>query len=149
MPDREKSSGYILGFDFGLRRIGVAVGQTHTRTATALQTINHSARPDWTAIDRLVEEWRPSTLIVGLPLAEDGSETEMSAKAREFGNSLGKRFSIEVNYFDERLSSHAAEQAFADARAGGTARRKDASRLDAMAARIILENWLQTLPRET
>jgi putative Holliday junction resolvase len=144
MPEPTLPRGYILGFDFGLRRIGVAVGQTATHTASSLETVSHAREPDWTAITRLVKEWRPTTLLVGLPLGPDGEETDMSKVARRFGAALQKRFSLEVSYADERLSSRAAEDRFADLRASGRARRKDAKQLDAMAAQIILENWLQS-----
>jgi len=137
-------SGYILGFDFGMRRIGVAVGQTTTRTASSLETVSHGQGPDWSSIDRLVREWKPALLLVGLPLGQEGDETEMSKMARRFGASLEKRYSLDVVYADERLSSHAAESRFADLRAGGGLRRKHASQLDAMSAQIILENWLQS-----
>ena len=145
MPDTALPSGYILGFDFGLRRIGVAIGQTATHTASSLETVDHRREPDWIAITRLVKEWKPATLLVGLPLGPDGEETDMSKAARRFGAALQKRFSLKVAYADERLSSRAAEDRFVEMRASGRARRKDANQLDAMAAQIILENWLQSL----
>ena len=144
MPETAPTRGYILSFDFGMRRIGVAVGQTTTRTASALETVAHSKQPDWGAIDRLVREWKPALLLVGLPLGAEGEETDMSRAARRFGHSLEKRYSIDVDYCDERLSSRVAENRFAEQRASGGLRRKDASRLDAMAAQVILENWLQS-----
>ncbi len=144
MPDTALTRGYIMGFDFGLRRIGVAVGQTATNTASSLETVKHSRQPDWIAIDRLVKDWKPTTLLVGLPLDSEGEETEMSKAARRFGAALQKRFSLELVYADERLSSRAAQSRFAELRASGNLRRKNASQLDAMAAQIILENWLQS-----
>jgi putative Holliday junction resolvase len=144
MPEPALPRGYILGFDFGLRRIGVAVGQTATHTASSLETVSHGREPDWIAIARLVNEWKPATLLVGLPLGPEGEETEMSKAARRFGAALNKRFSLAVAYADERLSSRAAKDRFAALRASGSLRRKDASQLDAMAAQIILENWLQS-----
>ena len=96
------------------------------------------------AIDRLVREWQPGVMLVGLPLGPDGEETPMSAAARSFGNALQKRFGLDVFFADERLSSNAARQRFAEQRAAGQARKKHAARLDAVAACIILENWLQT-----
>ena len=137
------SRGYILAFDFGLRRIGVAVGQSTTGTASSLETVRNSQQPDWQAIDRLVQEWQPARLLVGLPLGPDGDETPMSAAARSFGAALQKRYELEVLFADERLSSSAARQHFVEQRAAGRARKKHAARLDAVAARIILENWLQ------
>ena len=144
MPETAPTRGYILSFDFGMRRIGVAVGQTTTRTASALETVAHSSQPDWGAIDRLVREWKPALLLVGLPLGAEGEETDMSRAARRFGHSLEERYSLDVDYCDERLSSRVAENRFAEQRASGGLRRKDASQLDAMAAQVILENWLQS-----
>lgn len=144
MPEAAAPRGYILGFDFGLRRIGVAVGQATTCTASSLETVSHGKQPDWQAIDRLVKEWKPALLLVGLPLGSDGEETEMSAAARRFGEALGKRYVLDVIHADERLSSRAAEERFAEQRASGNLKRKDSGQLDAMAAQIILENWLQS-----
>lgn len=136
--------GYVLAFDFGLRRIGVAVGQATTCTASALQTVANGREPDWAVIDRLLREWRPQLLLVGLPLGPDGDETPMSTAARRFGGQLHGRSGIAVEYCDERLSSRAAESRFAELRAAGGARRKHADQLDAISAQIILENWLQS-----
>ncbi len=144
MPDTAAIRGNILGFDFGLRRIGVAVGQCTTRTASALQTVAHGDAPDWAALDRLVKEWKPAAFVVGLPLDLSGEETDTSRAARRFGSSLAERYAVPLHYFDERMTSRAAESRFAELRAGGHARRKHAARLDAMAAQIILENWLQS-----
>lgn len=143
MPETRPVTGYVLSFDFGFRRIGVAVGQTLTGTATPLETVRHGQTPDWSAIGRLVAEWKPALFVVGVPLAEDGGESEMSLAARRFGAELGKRFELAVEYIDERLTSRVAGQRFAEQRAAGAARRKDASRLDAVAAQLICENWLR------
>jgi len=144
MPDTALPRGYILGFDFGLRRIGVAIGQTATRTASALETVRHGQSPDWQAIDRLVNEWKPALFLVGLPLGAEGEETDMSRAARRFGAALRNRYALDVAFADERLSSQAAASRFADLRASGNLRQKDAKQLDAVAARLILENWLQS-----
>jgi len=139
-------SGYILGFDFGLRRIGVAVGQFTTMTATSLEIVGHGKTPDWAVIDRLVREWKPALLLVGLPLSHEGDETDMSRAARKFGARLHDRYSLDVSFADERLSSRAAESRFAELRAQGSLKKKHARQLDAMAAQIILENWIQSTP---
>lgn len=147
MPEntsREILRGHLLGFDFGKRRIGVAAGQQLTGTATALKTVANGDRPDWATIDQLVEEWRPALFVVGLPLSEEGDETPMSREARAFGKQLTQRYEIDVRYHDERLTSKEAASRFAELRSAGHARRKDASRLDAAAAKLILENWLQS-----
>ena len=147
MPDTAPPRGYVLSFDFGLRRIGVAVGQTTTCTANSLATIAHHDVPDWIAIDRLVGEWQPQLFVIGLPLDQTGEETGMSRAARAFGRALTERHGRECVYVDERLSSHAAQGRFADLRAQGSLKRKHASGLDAMAAQIVLENWLQSFDR--
>jgi putative Holliday junction resolvase len=134
--------GTYLGFDFGLRRIGVASGQTATCTASPLAVVAHGEAPDWAALERLVREWRPVGLVVGLPLDAMGEETDMSRRARAFARELEARFRVPVYYNDERLTSREAGDRFAALRASGRARRKDAERLDAMAAGVILENWL-------
>ena len=144
MPERAFPRGYILAFDFGLRRIGVAVGQATTRTASSLETVGNGAEPDWAALDRLVRDWRPQLLLVGVPLGPEGEETEMSRAARRFGSALGVRYDLDVKYADERLTSRAAESRFAELRAAGSLRRKHADQLDAISAQIILENWLQS-----
>jgi putative pre-16S rRNA nuclease len=147
MPDtRDARSGSstesALGFDFGTRVIGVAVGNPLTG-ARALATVNHGAEPDWNRIDALVREWRPSDLIVGLPLTLDGHEQAIARSARAFAATLGERYGLPVRLVDERLTSVEAARRFATQRASGTARRKDAAALDAIAASIILESWFE------
>ena len=145
MPDEKaRLSGTLIAFDFGHRRIGVAVGQTLTGSANALAVISVAAKPDWQSITGIIDEWKPVGLVVGLPLATDGGETDMSEDARRFGRRLQGRYGIPVFFEDERLTSFSAEERFVDARARGGMRRKDASLKDAMAAQIILENWLQS-----
>lgn len=152
MPDTAPGTwpeGTWLGFDFGLRRIGVAVGQTATRTASPLVVVRHGDRgPDWPHLQALIDEWRPDGVVVGLPLGPDGESTPMAKRARGFGKDLAERAGVPVAWADERLSSRDAERRFAANRAAGSARRRDAAQIDAMAAAIILENWLQSLPHE-
>lgn len=147
MPDEEtRPAGTLLAFDFGHRRIGVAVGQTLTGSANALAVVPVTSKPDWQMITAIINEWKPAAVVVGLPLAADGGETEMSKDARRFGRQLEGRYGVRVLFEDERLTSIDAEQRFVDARARGGMRRKDAALKDAMAAQIILENWLQSAP---
>lgn len=158
MPERLAAdtlpSGYVLCFDFGLRRIGTAIGQATTRTASSLETVSNAQGtavgsqplPDWTAISRLVKDWQPGQFLVGLPLDTDGNETEMSMQARRFGAQLRERFHRPCIFYDERFSSRAAGERFVAMRASGQARRKDAKQLDSVAAQLILQNWLQSLP---
>ncbi|KTD47058.1 Holliday junction resolvase [Legionella rubrilucens] len=136
MPD-----GVYLGFDFGYKRIGVAVGQTVTLSARPLPTL--AARqgiPDWQLVTRLIEQWQPQALIVGLPTCIDGSEQYTTPLARHFAKQLKKRFSLPVHLVDERLTTvEARSQLFAE---GGYRKLKN-SQIDSTAACIILEQWLQ------
>ncbi|MES9827216.1 MAG: Holliday junction resolvase RuvX [Candidatus Thiodiazotropha sp.] len=128
--------GTLLGFDYGSRKIGVAVGQTVTGTATALETlhlVNH--KPDWQRIANLIEEWRPQALVVGLPLDVDDSETDATQPALRFSRQLEGRFHIKVYLADERYSSFEARD-----RLGHKAKRLE--NYDAVAAKLILETWL-------
>jgi putative Holliday junction resolvase len=131
--------GTALAFDVGTRLIGIAVGNRISSSARALAAI---AANDWPRIDALVAEWQPLHLVVGLPLALDGAEQAMSQRARAFAATLEQRYKLPVQLVDERHTSREAARRFAQARASGAARRKDAADIDALAAQIILENWL-------
>jgi putative Holliday junction resolvase len=133
----------VLGFDYGARRIGVAVGNGLTRSARALEVVaNGPQGPDWVRLDALLREWLPSALLVGLPLTMEGAEQNTSRAARAFAAGLGERYRLPLHMVDERLSSHEASRRFADRRASGQSRRKHAQVLDAVAAEIIVETWL-------
>ena len=128
----------LLGFDYGTKRIGVAVGQDITRSVTPLTTLqNKHDKPDWDAIGKLIEEWQPDILVVGLPLHLDGSQQALTEKAQRFGNQLKGRYNLPVEMVDERLTSHEAEAELA-ARGGKTAK----ADIDALAAALILQSWL-------
>lgn len=137
----------VLGFDYGARRIGVAVGNGLTRGARALEVVANNAQgPDWPRADALLREWRPNALLVGLPLMLDGSEQRNSVAARTFAAALAERYQLPVHLVDERFSSQQAAQRFADRRERGEVRRKHAQALDAVAAEIIVESWLMQIP---
>jgi putative Holliday junction resolvase len=135
----------LLAFDFGTRRIGIAVGQTTTRSASAAGTlVANGGKPDWNAVLALVREWAPARLLVGLPYNMDGSETTTTAPCRAFGEELSRRSGLPVEFVDERLTSNAAYDELRDARrAGVRARRIRREDIDANAARLILATWLQ------
>ncbi len=121
----------FLAFDFGLRHIGVATAQTLTTTSTPLAILSAKCgTPDWDQIAALLAEWLPDALVVGLPLNMDGSESDMSARARKFANRLEGRFGLAVHMADERLSSREARW------------RSGAERDHALAAKIIAETFL-------
>ena len=101
----------VLAFDFGLKNIGVAMGQSITATASPLTSLTaRNGKTDWSIISGLIAEWRVNQLIVGLPLNMDDTESNMSAAARRFGIELGKRFAIDVQMVDERLTSRATAE---------------------------------------
>ena len=132
----------VLGIDFGARRIGLATGNTLTGTARPLRTVHHDGAPA-EDIDRVIDSWKPGCIIVGLPLAADGAETESSRAARRFAADLQARHPrLEIKFQDERYSSRIADAQFAQARRDGHARRRDARNLDSVAAAIIVESWL-------
>ncbi len=127
----------LLGFDFGEKRTGVAVGQSLTGTATALITLHsRNNKPDWPSIEALIKEWQPNALVVGIPVHMDGKEQPMTLAARKFVRQLEGRFHLPVHEAEERLSSVEAEEAL-----GNDADKAD---IDREAARIILQSWLGT-----
>jgi putative pre-16S rRNA nuclease len=129
----------LLGFDFGKQRIGVAVGQQVTGTATALRTLqSRDGKPDWDTISDLINEWQPDTLVVGLPLHANGEDSETSLAARKFARQLEGRYRLPVHTMNEYLSSQAARDL--QLQNGQT----DKTGIDAIAAQIILQNWLET-----
>ena len=133
-----------LGFDFGLKRIGVAVGQSVTRSASPLGVVTpRNGEPDWDAIGRLVAEWRPAALVVGLPYNMDLSEQEMTGHARRFAEELARRFPLPVHTVDERLSSREAEAQLKERRQQGR-RRITREDIDGAAACVILESWFNS-----
>ena len=131
--------GTVLAFDFGTKRIGVAIGEGMLGQARALTTISaedNAAR--FNAIGKLIHEWQALQLVVGLPRALDGSEHEMSARCRRFAHQLEGRFKLPVTLVDERLSSSAAETRLTEAGLHWQARKQ---RVDALAAEIILQDY--------
>lgn len=139
-------AGTVLAFDFGERRIGVAVGDTVVGIAHPLTTIDAAdKRRRFAAIAALVEEWQPLQLVVGLPAhLEDGAEHEMARLARKFARDLTTRFGLPLEFVDERLTSVAAESSLA---AAGVAWRKRKSRVDQVAAQEILQDYFDTAVR--
>jgi len=134
----------FLAFDYGEKYIGVAAGSRHSRQAQALTTLRGSAKnPDWVRISRLIEEWRPDALVVGLPLNMDGSDNPMTQAARAFGQRLQDRYNLPVHMVDERLSTLAARDILNEA---GVPMRRHKSHLDRLAAQTILQAFLNELP---
>jgi putative Holliday junction resolvase len=122
----------LLGFDYGTKRIGVAVGQTFTRTARPLETVSvKHHKPDWNRIAHLIDEWQPEALLIGMPYNDDGSEHAVTRAARRFGQQLKAHYKLPVHVMDERLSSSAAREL--------AVTRQD---VDKISAQLILQSWL-------
>lgn len=130
----------VLGFDFGTKSIGVAVGQHITCTANALKPLKaRDGIPDWEELARLVDEWQPDAFIVGIPLNMDGSLSPMAVRAKKFANRLKGRFVKPWYPIDERLStSEAKEWAYRLGHKGQFA----SNPIDSMAAQLLLESWM-------
>tara|TARA_R110002167_G_scaffold211181_5_gene415662 strand:- start:91 stop:525 length:435 start_codon:yes stop_codon:yes gene_type:complete len=133
-----------LCFDFGLKRFGVAVGTELLKTASELSPISaKDGIPDWKVIETLVETWKPSGFVVGLPLNMDGTESEMSLRATKFGKRLKGRFNKPVEMMDERLSSFEAK-AYVKEKTNKHVDFGDHS-VDGAAACLILESWFASV----
>lgn len=135
----------LLGFDYGLSRIGTAVGQTATGTATPQGTVTATdGAADFEAIAALIESWQPDRLVVGIPYNMDGSEGGLTQRALRFARQLEGRFRLPVETVDERLSSLEAEEGLREARQTGRKRRRvRRDEVDATAAAIILQRWMR------
>lgn len=137
-----RTGGTVLAFDFGTRRIGVAVGERETGTAHPLETIDaEDNQTRFARIGAMIQEWRPVELVVGLPLSMDGTEHEMTLRCQRFANQLRGRYNLQVHFADERLTSaDAATRLF---EAGGSS--FDKAAIDALAAqRILLDHLART-----
>jgi putative holliday junction resolvase len=137
----------VLAFDFGRRRIGVACGDTVSRSAAPLDAVPvDSGGPRWEVIDTLLREWQPTLAVVGLPYNVDDSESAAAARARSFAGALAARSALPVELIDERYSSMEALDRLRQARASGERKRRVAkSDVDAGAARVILERWFSQI----
>ena len=130
----------LLGFDYGSKQIGVAVGQVITGQARELCTLKaQNGVPDWAQVEKLIAEWKPDAIVVGLPLNMDGTPSEMSERAERFARRLQGRYGLPVHAHDERLTTYAAK---GERMQGG---QRDGYRerpVDALAAALLLEGWL-------
>ncbi len=135
----------VLAFDFGLKRIGIAGGDSLTRGAAPIATVaHHGTGPDWSAIDREISRFGPNLLLVGAPYNDDGSPGSLAAAADAFAQALAERTGLEVARVDERYSSTAAHSRLREQRAAGERRRRVAKGdIDSAAAAIMLTSWLE------
>lgn len=133
----------VMAFDYGRARIGIACGDTLSRSASPLSAVPaHGSGPRWDLIDALVKEWQPARAVVGLPYNVDGSDSTMTNAARNFASQVTTRYSLPTALVDERYSSMEAEGRLKSARESGLRKRRVAKAdVDAAAACIILERW--------
>ena len=140
MPNSE-SIKTVLGFDFGMKKIGVAVGQSLTGTAQPVATLKaQDGAPQWSQIQTLIDEWRPQMLVIGLPVHMDGSEQDLTKSAKRFGNRLNGRFKLPVDWVDERLTSYQAENELADLKKSS---HNDKLSVDSVSAQLIVEQYFE------
>ncbi|WP_263261348.1 Holliday junction resolvase RuvX [Pseudomonas sp. RIT-PI-S] len=132
----------LLGFDYGSKQIGLAVGQVITGQARELCVLKaQNGVPDWLKVEALIKEWKPDALVVGLPLNMDGTPSDMSARAERFARQLNGRFNLPVHTHDERLTTFEAKgERMARGQRTGSYRDNP---VDAIAARLLLEGWLE------
>lgn len=139
-------AGTALGFDFGLKRIGVASGEHMLGIAHPLTTLNAESNDDrFNLIANLIKEWKPTTLVVGLPLSLDGEEHEVTLLCKKFARRLDGRFNLPIIMIDERLSSAEASQSLSEI---GIKGRKQKPMLDQIAAQVILQSYFDTITHE-
>ena len=137
----KKMPKVVMAFDFGLKHIGIAIGQDVTKTASTFYSI--SARdgvPDWNELDKIFKEWKPDIFVVGDPKNMDGSRSKIQDLSDRFSNSLNKRYDIQVEKTDERLSSREAKERL-EALQIGT---RDSSNKHSISAQVILEDWFRS-----
>ena len=131
----------ILSFDFGTKSIGIAVGQQITSSASPVKSIKaHDGQPNWDTVEAIINEWKPSLLVIGLPLNMDGSEQPMTLKAKKFANQLHGRFGLPIHLQDERLTTTDARTRLFEL-GGYKALKKD--QVDAISAVLILESYFE------
>lgn len=139
MPN--KGSRTVLAFDFGTKSIGVAVGQEITGTASPLSALKaRDGIPDWHIIEKLYEEWQPHLIVVGLPLNMDGTEQEVTQRAKKFANRLHGRFKIAVELCDERLTTTDAKSMLFEL---GGYKKLTKEKIDSVSACVIFTSWIE------
>ncbi|MDM3887508.1 Holliday junction resolvase RuvX [Pseudomonas sp. BCRC 81390] len=142
MAEVQNEPRLLLGFDYGSKQIGVAVGQVVTGQARELCTLKaQNGVPDWAQVEKLIAEWKPDAIVVGLPLNMDGTPSEMSARAEKFARRLNGRFNLPVHTHDERLTTFEAKGERM-ARGGQRGSYRD-NPVDAIAAALLLQGWLE------
>ena len=137
-----EESGVVMAFDFGLRNIGIAIGQNITKSASTFYAIKaKEGEPDWMKLDSIVKEWEPSLFIVGDPINMDGTKSEFQKRILKFSNDLKKRYAINIYKMDERLTPKEAKERIKDESNGLQA----SANKHSISAQIILEDWFRSV----
>tara|TARA_B100001123_G_C15127531_1_gene953949 strand:+ start:77 stop:499 length:423 start_codon:yes stop_codon:yes gene_type:complete len=137
-----KEAGVVMAFDYGLRNIGIAIGQNITKSASTFYAIKaKEGVPDWIKLDSIVEEWEPDLFIVGDPFNMDGTKSEFQKKITKFSTELKNRYEIELQMIDERLTTKEAKDRIQDKPDGI----KDSANKHSISAQIILEDWFRSM----
>ena len=137
-----KESGVVMAFDYGLRNIGIAIGQNITKSASTFYVLKaKKGIPDWVKLDSIIEEWEPGLFIVGDPYNMDGTKSEFQKKIAKFSTELKKRYEIELQMIDERLTTKEAKERIQDKPDGI----KDSANKHSISAQIILEDWFRSV----
>ena len=130
-----------MAFDFGTKNIGIAIGQEITKTASTFYSIRaNDGLPDWVELDMIVKEWNPNLFIVGDPLNMDGTRSKIQDSSDKFSTALNKRYDIDIEKTDERLSSREAKERLENIQMGI----KDSRNKHSISAQIILEDWFRS-----
>lgn len=131
----------VMAFDFGLKHIGIAIGQEITRTASTFYSINATeGHPDWTELDKIITEWKPNLFVVGDPFNMDGTRSKIQDLSDNFSSALNKRYDINIEKTDERLSSREAKERLENLQIGT----RDSSNKHSISAQVILEDWFRS-----
>lgn len=132
----------VLGLDYGTKKLGVAVGQNLTNTATGIEVIPvRNREPDWSRLDALVQRWKPGAFVVGMPYNMDGTENAMTAAAQHFALSVSARYDKHCYSVDERLTTREARDIARQNAERGGKRPNDRAQVDALVAQLLLESW--------
>ena len=137
----EDSPRVIMAFDFGNNNIGIAIGQEITRTASTFYSISaNNGQPDWLELDMIINEWNPNLFVVGDPLNMDGTRSRIQDSCDKFSNALNKRYDIDIERTDERLTSREARDRIENIQMGI----RDSKNKHSISAQIILEDWFRS-----
>ena len=133
--------GVVMAFDYGLRNIGIAIGQNITKSASTFYSIKaKEGKPDWIKLDSIVEEWQPSLFIVGDPFNMDGTKSDLQKRISKFSSELNKRYDVRVHMMDERLTTKEAKERIKTESSG----LKESANKHSVSAQIILEDWFRS-----